>query len=72
MTGVAFGADGSRIVSGSADDTVKVWDARGGAALLTLRGGMEKVTSIALSPDGTRVAAGGRGIVKIWEIPETK
>lgn len=33
-----FTDDGRRIVTGSVDSTVKIWDADGGAELLTLRG----------------------------------
>ena len=72
MTGVAFSADGSRIVSDGADDTVRVWDARTHRLLLTLRAGLEKVTAIALSPDGKRVAASGKGGLKIWDLPGRK
>src|SRR6185437_859448 len=36
--GVAFSPDGTRIVTGSADATAKVWDARTGAPLLELKG----------------------------------
>ena len=35
---VAFSPDGQRIVTGSADDTAKVWDAATGKVLLTLKG----------------------------------
>ena len=34
----AFSPDGARIVSGSDDSTVRVWDAASGAELLVLRG----------------------------------
>jgi WD40 repeat protein len=35
---VAFSPDGKRIVSGSRDKTVKVWDAERGQEVLTLKG----------------------------------
>ena len=35
---VAFSPDGQRIVTGSGDQTAKVWDAASGKELLTLKG----------------------------------
>ena len=35
---VAFSPDGQRIVTGSQDQTAKVWDAASGKELLTLKG----------------------------------
>ena len=39
----AFSPDGARIVSGSEDKTVRVWDAASGEELLVLRGHEEAV-----------------------------
>jgi tetratricopeptide (TPR) repeat protein len=52
---VAFSPDGQRLASGSVDNTVKLWDARTGQELLTLRGHTGSVTSVAFSPDGQRL-----------------
>lgn len=43
---VAFSPDGTRIVTGSEDDTARVWDAKTGDVLLTLKHGYD-VTSVA-------------------------
>ena len=40
---VAFSPDGKRIVSGSEDSTVKVWDADKGSEILTLKGHTSEV-----------------------------
>ena len=38
VTSVAFSADGSKVVSGSDDNTVKIWSADNGEVLQTLSG----------------------------------
>ena len=38
---VAFSADGSKVVSGSDDNTVKIWSADSGEVLQTLSGEMD-------------------------------
>ena len=47
-----------RIVSGSKDNTLKVWDATSGQETLTLNGHTDAVSSVAFSPDGKRIVSG--------------
>ncbi|CAG7855300.1 WD repeat-containing protein 5B [Serendipita indica DSM 11827] len=55
---VAFSPDGSRIVSGSWDQTIRLWDAETGQSLgEPLRGHTGPVTAVAFSPDGSRVVS---------------
>ena len=54
---MAFSPDGKRLVSGSEDKTVKVWDAETGQETLTLKGHTGGVTSVAFSPDGKRIVS---------------
>jgi len=56
--GVAFSPDGKRIVTGSGDRTVRVWDAVKGMELLSLKGHTNVVTSVAFSADGKRIVTG--------------
>ncbi|KAH8701393.1 WD40-repeat-containing domain protein, partial [Phaeosphaeriaceae sp. PMI808] len=49
---VAFSPDGKQVVSGSGDNTVRLWDAATGAALQTLRRHYSDVYSAAFSPNG--------------------
>jgi hypothetical protein len=64
---VAFSQDGSRIVSGSGDNVVCVWDANTGEAISTLKGHTKEVYSVALSQDGERVVSGSwDNTVRIW------
>jgi WD40 repeat protein len=49
---VAFSPDGKQVMSGSADRTVRLWDAATGAPLQTLDGHTSYISSVAFSPDG--------------------
>ena len=52
--------NGARVVSGSSDDTVRIWDAASGNQLKVLTGHTGGVMSVAFSPDGNgaRVVSG--------------
>ena len=65
---VAYSPDGKRLISGSADKTVKVWDAQTGQEVRTLQGHTDSVSSVAFSPDGKRLASGSADkTVKVWD-----
>jgi WD40 repeat protein len=66
--GVAFSPDGKRIVSASADKTLKVWDAATGRETLTIEGHLDGVQSVAFSPDGSRIVSGSAdGEIRVWD-----
>ncbi|KAJ7314193.1 quinon protein alcohol dehydrogenase-like superfamily, partial [Mycena albidolilacea] len=65
---VAFSPDGTRIVSGSSDNTVRIWDAATGTEEQKLEGHGNSVWSVAFSPDGTRIVSGSSdNTVRIWD-----
>jgi WD40 repeat protein len=68
VTSVAFSPDGARVLSGSADRTIKLWDAATGAMLRTFEGHSDEVNSVVFSPDGTRVLSGSEDkTIKLWD-----
>src|SRR5262249_40645894 len=67
--GLAFTPDGGRLVTVSNDQTARLWD----TGTWREAGGYEwkvgKLASVAVSPDGMRMAAGGStGKVVVWDV----
>jgi WD40 repeat protein len=68
VLGVAISADGKRLVSGSEDGTVKVWDAVTDRELLALKGHTRAVRGVAISADGRTIVTGSwDGTVRLWD-----
>jgi WD40 repeat protein len=66
---VAFSPDGSKIVSGSFDKTIRVWDASTGIEMLPpLRGHDDRILSVAFSPDGSKIVSGSSDkTIRVWD-----
>ena len=65
---VAISPDGQRLVTGSFDKTVQLWDAVSGAHLNTFKGHSEAVLSVSYSQDGTRIASGSNdNTIRLWD-----
>ena len=67
VTAVAVSADGQRVVSGSSDRMVKIWDAESGQERFTLSGHTGSVSEVAVFPDGEKIVAGIGKEVKVWK-----
>ena len=67
---VAYSPNGALIASGSRDNTVRVWDAKSGLEINSLKGHEGPVESVTFSPDGTRIAAAGGDdeTVYVWDV----
>ena len=68
VTSVSFDRSGRRIVSGSWDKTVRVWDAESGVELACLRGHDGEVTSVSFDQSGRRIVSGSWDkTVRVWD-----
>jgi WD40 repeat protein len=68
INGTSFSPDGARIVTASADNTARVWDATTGEQMAVLTGHEGPVTKATFSPNGRRiVTAGADKTVRIWD-----
>ena len=55
---VCYSPDGSRIASGSGDETVRIWDAASGNEIAKSVHYLSKISSVCFSPDSRRLAIG--------------
>jgi WD40 repeat protein/serine/threonine protein kinase len=70
LLAVAFGPDGQRLVTGSNDGQLTLWDAATGRPKQIVQGhAREQIVLVAFSPDNRWVASAGTddGIVKVWD-----
>jgi len=66
---VAFSPDGLLALSGSEDNTLKLWKVSSGQCLRTFEGHSSNVWSVAFSPDGLLALSGSWDkTLKLWEV----
>jgi WD40 repeat protein len=58
-----------RIVSGSSDKTIKIWDIKN-KEVITLRGHTNWVEALSILPDGRIVSGSWDTTTKIWQLPK--
>ncbi|MGL5880165.1 MAG: WD40 repeat domain-containing protein, partial [Xenococcaceae cyanobacterium] len=67
---VAITPDNQKIVSGSSDGTVKIWDIDSGEMLHSFDG-CASVASVAVTPDGSNIVTGCDDLtITMWQIPD--
>jgi WD40 repeat protein len=68
VTTCAFSPDGTRVLSGSNDGTLILWDTETGEATVKLVGHSGCVLSCAFSPDGTQILSGSEdNTLRLWD-----
>ena len=68
VSSLVFSSDGSTLISGSQDDTIRLWDVATGELKQTLEGHRDDLASVALSPDGATLASGDlNAIIHLWD-----
>ncbi len=71
VNSIDFSPDGERLVSGSDDYTIKVWDIQDNRHIVTLRHitdyAQSQIKKVAFSPDGQQIISAGFHL-KIWDI----
>ena len=66
---VALFADGGRALSGSFDDTLRLWDLATGETLRTFEGHLGPVTAVAVLADGRRAVSGSDDkTLRLWDL----
>jgi WD40 repeat protein len=74
LTVISVSADGKKIAGGSYSDSSKgivfLWDSQSGELLETINGFTSSITSLAISPDGKKLASGlSDGLIVVTDIP---
>jgi hypothetical protein len=68
---VALSAAGRHALSGSEDETLRLWDVADSRCLRTLEGHRAGVTCVALSVNGRHAISGSRdGTLRLWDVSE--
>jgi WD40 repeat protein len=67
IVSAAFSGDGKWLVTGSKDNTARVWEVASGKQTLLLSGNTSQVDSVAFSPDGAKVLTGSN-TARLWNI----
>lgn len=67
LNALAYSPDGARLVSGGGDQTLRIWDAQSGRELKSWRAASDRLTAVAWSPDGRRIASASERTINLWD-----
>src|SRR5262249_19658832 len=69
VTSVAFSSDGERVLSASADESVRLWNLKNGQIVRRLDGHRAAVYAAVFSRKGSHILSGGAdGVVRLWDL----
>ncbi|MDE2827370.1 MAG: hypothetical protein OXL40_08695 [Bacteroidota bacterium] len=69
VNSVVFSPDGTQLVSGSYDDTIRLWDVATGQEVRRFEGHRDWVNSVVFSPDGAQLASGSDDdTIRLWDV----
>jgi WD40 repeat protein len=73
VSAVAVTPDCRHVVSGSEDNTLRVWDLAKGETKTTLQGHTSSVYAVAVTPNGRHVVSGGDdNTLRVWDLKNGK
>jgi WD40 repeat protein len=73
ITSLSFSADNTKLISGSADKTARVWNLADNKELAKFVGHANTVTGVALNSNGTQAASGAAdNTLKVWNVADAK
>lgn len=66
---LAFSLDGTLLVSGSRDNSIKLWDIQTGGIVKTFHDTAHRVCSVSISPDAMTIASGSHNdAIFLWDV----
>jgi len=69
VNAVAVTADGSRAVSASADQTLRLWDLANGQTIRTFEGHTDWINAVAVTADSRRaISASNDQTLRLWDL----
>ena len=73
ISALGFSSDGTRIVSGTQQGKIQMWDVATGKALTTFakptgQENLGRISTVGFSPDGTLFAVGTHNQIHLWEV----